>query len=130
MPGSYSYDLRIRVMNQLEQGVAVTAISKIFAIHRDTIYEWKKLKAATGDVKAKTHYQQGHSHKVTDWQHFKAFVQHHGGKTLLEMANAWQVPISATTLGRALKKAGCTRKKRLIVIEREKKICEKRLKTT
>lgn len=125
MPGSYSYDLRIRVMNQIEQGIPIATISKTFAINRDTVYEWKKLKAATGDVKAKSSYQKGHSHKITDWEHFKVFVQQHGGKTLSEMAKAWEAPISSSTLGRGLKKSGCTRKKRPTVIENEPKACEK-----
>ena len=71
MPSPYSYDLRIRVVAAVEQGMEVTEASRIFGLHRDTITGWLARKAATGDVQAKVGYQRGHSHKITDPDQFK-----------------------------------------------------------
>ena len=61
----------------------------------------------------------GHSHKITDWAKFRAFVKVHGDKTQAQMAQLWEDKISARTISRGLQKIGLTRKKRPMVIKNE-----------
>ena len=111
MPGPYSYDLRVRVVAAVEKGMTVPAASRTFGLHRDTIRRWWACKEATGDVQAKTGYQQGHSQKITDPEQFQAFLQQHGDATLEEMAEAWG-GVKRMTIWRQLRKLGYTHKKR------------------
>jgi transposase len=111
MPSPYSYDLRIRVVVAVEQGMEVTEASRIFGLHRDTITGWLARKEATGDVQAKVGYQRGHSHKITDPEQFKAFVAAHGDATVEELAEAWG-GVKRMTIWRQLRKVGYTHKKR------------------
>ena len=114
-------------MEQVAQGTKITTISQLFKISRDTIYQWKHRKVQTGDVKAKTGYQQGHSHKIKDWNGFKEFVSNHSGKTLLEMKEGFQSTLSTATLARAIKKIGYTHKKRHGAIRNDKRHYAKHL---
>ena len=107
MPGPYSYDLRIRVIAAVEKGMAVREASHTFGVHRETITGWLVRKAATGDV----HYQRGHSHKITDPEQFKAFVDTHEDATVEELAEAWG-GVKRMTIWRQLRKLGYTHKKR------------------
>jgi transposase len=111
MPSPYSYDLRIRVVGAVEQGMGVKEASRTFGLHRDTIATWLARKEATGDVQAKVGYQQGHSQKITDPEQFKAFVQAHGDATLEQLAEAWG-GVKRMTVWRQLQKIGYTHKKR------------------
>jgi transposase len=111
MPGPYSYDLRIRVIAAVEKGMAVREASQMFGVHRETLTGWLARKAATGDVQAKVGYQRGHSHKITDPERFKAFVDTHEGATVEELAEAWG-GVKRMTIWRQLRKLGYTHKKR------------------
>lgn len=111
MPSPYSYDLRIRVVAAVEKGLGVTEASQTFGVHRDTITAWLARKEATGDVQAKTGYQRGHSHKITDPQQFQVFVDTHGEATVEELADAWG-GVGRMTIWRQLHKLGYTHKKR------------------
>ena len=66
MPSPYSYDLRIRVVTAVEQGMEVTQASQIVGLPRDPITGWLTRKEATGDIQAKGGSQRGHSQKITD----------------------------------------------------------------
>lgn len=118
MPKPYDYDLRRKVIEAIElNGMPRCEASEYFGISRNTINEWFHLKAETGDVKARPSNHQGHSHKITDWDEFRAFVQAHADKTQAEMAELWEGDISERTISRALKKIGFTRKKRPMATE-------------
>jgi arginine repressor len=65
-----------------------------------------------GDFQAKVRENRLIGHKITDWEKFRAFVETHGDKTQVEMAQLWEGDISDRTISRALKKIGFTRKKR------------------
>ena len=58
----------------------------------------------------RTKEYQGHSHKITDWTAFRAFVTANADKTQKEMAELWPEQISDRTISRALKQIGFTRK--------------------
>ena len=111
MPGSYSYDLRVRVIAAVETGMSVREVSCTFGVHRETIRNWLARKEATGDVQAKTGYQHGHSHKITDPVQFQVFLQQQGDPTLESLAEAWG-GVKRMTIWRQLRKLGYTHKKR------------------
>jgi transposase len=111
VPSPYSYDLRIRVVAAVENGMEMKEASRVFGVHRDTITAWLTRKEVTGDVQAKTGYQQGHSHKITDPVQFQAFVDAHGEATVEELAEAGG-GVGRMTIWRQLRKLGYTHKKR------------------
>ncbi len=114
MPKPYSYDLRRKVIDAIElDGMKRCEASEYFRVSRNAINQWFQRKADTGDVKAKPQTNCGHSHKITNWDEFRAFAVTHGDKTQAEMAELWPDEISERTIGRALKKIGFTRKKKL-----------------
>lgn len=113
MPASYSYDLRTKVINALDDGMGKTEPSHIFKISRNTINVWLNRRKQTGDYRAKVGYQQGYNPKIKDLSEFVEFVLVHGSKTQKEMAEAWPEDISDRTISKALKKIGYTRKKNL-----------------
>ena len=114
MPAAYSLDLRQKAITALEAGHSKAAVSRLMGISRTTLSDWHHRYRAGGEVAAKQGYQRGHSHKITDWEAFRAFAATHGGKTQAEMAQLWPEEISEDTMGRALKRIGFTRKKRAI----------------
>lgn len=120
MPKAYDDDLRRKVIEAIElNGMKRCEASEFFGISRNTIHQWFRLKAETGDVKPKPTKHRGHSHKITDWQEFRSFVKAHPDKTQVEMAVLWADEISDRTMSRALQQIGFTRKKRLMATESE-----------
>ena len=110
MPAPYSLDLRQKAITALEAGHSKAAVSRLMGISRTTLSEWHHRYRAHGEVAAKQGYQQGHSHKISDWEAFRAFAAKHGDKTQAEMAQLWPEAISEDTMGRALQRIGFTRK--------------------
>ena len=111
MPAPYSDDLRQKAMKALKTK-RVSEVSAMFDIHRTTLGRWKRRLEADGHYSAVTNYQEGHSHKITNWSAFEQFVDKYGDKTQAEMAQLWPDEISEATIGRALKALNQTRKKR------------------
>ena len=127
MPAPYSYDLRRKVIEAIDGGMGKTQASKIFKISRNTINLWLHKRQETGDYLADDGYQRGYGAKITDLEDFKEFARKHGSQTQREMAEAWQGKISDRTIGKALKKIGFTRKKKITAIEKEMKRLDKNL---
>lgn len=121
MSAPYSYDLRIKVIEAIDGGMGKTQASKLFKISRNTINLWLARRKETGDYRAKVGYQQGYGTKISNLEEFREFARKHGSQTQEEMASAWQGEISDRTIGKALKKIGFTRKKKLTGIEKEMK---------
>jgi transposase len=113
MGAAYSYDLRVKVMKFLEEKNTIKAASKIFGISRKTIIEWKKIKKATGDVKAKEGYQVGHRQIIKDVAGFKELVEANRDKSTAELAKMWPQKVSRWAVAKLLKKLGYTYKKNL-----------------
>ena len=111
MPAAYSYDLRKKAMQALDEGESREFVAKRFKIGKTTLYKWQQRRKETGDFKSKKLGNGGYNHKITDWNAFAEFAQKHGGKTLLEMAKLWG-NISCKTIHKGLKRIGFTRKKR------------------
>jgi transposase len=112
IPAAYSYDLRKRVMEEVDLGVKVSVVASQFHVGKTTIYEWQQRRQETGDFRSKKLGSSGYGYKITDWDAFKVFAQEHGHKTQAEMAEAWEGVISRQTIHKALKKINFTRKKR------------------
>ena len=113
MPKPYDYDFRRKVLEAIElNGMKRSEASEFFGISRNTIHQWFQLRIETGDVLPRPSNHHGHSHKITDWHEFRAFVAAHPDKTEKELSVLWADEISARTLSRALEKINFTRKKR------------------
>ena len=116
MPKTYSYDLRTKVIESIElDGLKICQAAKLFHITHNKIAVWLKRKRLTGDFKPRLNKPPGHSHRITDWEKFREFVQNNGDKTQEQMAQLWAEDISSRTISRALKRIGFTRKKNLWV---------------
>ncbi len=75
MPAAYSNDLRQKVMIAIDRGEKKSHVSRMFNISRDTIDRWLKRRDTTGSVEAAMGYQRGHSHRIQDWEEFRAFAK-------------------------------------------------------
>ena len=116
MPKPYSTDLRHKVVEAIVlNGMKRWEASEHFNLSRSTIYDWLQRYEATGTLSPSPHNHSGHSHKITDWTEFEAFVRQHADKTQQELAQLWPSAISERTISRALKKLNFTRKKDLWV---------------
>jgi transposase len=112
MAKAYSCDLRRRVLAHYERHQCATLTSQVFNISRSIIYDWKKIKTATGDIKPKENYQRGHGHKIKDLDKFKEIVKANSGLTLEKIVEKSGIEMSVMTCSRALQKLNITRKKR------------------
>ncbi|WGJ61740.1 IS630 family transposase [Wolbachia endosymbiont of Frankliniella intonsa] len=110
MPAAYSYDLRKKAMEVLDEGESRETVAERFKIGRTTLWEWQQRKKETGDFQSKKLGNGGYNHKITDWNKFTEFAKKHGGKTLSEMAKLWS-NVSTPTIHLALKKLDSHAKK-------------------
>ena len=120
MPSPYSLDLRKRIMAHYEQHRSPKLTSEVFNISISIIYDWKRLKEATGDIKAKEGYQKGYGHKIEP-EKFKKIVELNPGLTLEALVKKSGVKMSIMTCSRGLKKLNITRKKRPMDLKNETK---------
>jgi len=121
MPAAYRDDLRQKVIAAIDRGEQKSHERESFSISRDTIDRWLKRRDVTGTIQAAQGYQRGHSHRIRNWEEFRAFAKLHGDKTQSEMAQLWQGDVSARTMSRALASIGLSRKKRPTATENEMK---------
>jgi transposase len=122
MPAPYSKDLREKVMFTFDSGMNPTKISRLFNICRSTVYDWIEIRNQRGSLRAKTGFQKGHSHVITDLDKFKKFVDQHPDYTQTELADAWPIKVSVSSIARSLIKIGYSRKKNVMTIKKETKI--------
>lgn len=108
---AYSQDLRLRALNLIESGVSISKVSRVLQISRPTIYRWKQHLEETGTTAPHKSVPPPQPAKIRDWDKFKEFVDSHGDKTLIELAQLWG-NVSHHTIGRGFKKLGYTRKKK------------------
>lgn len=122
---AFSIDLRVRVIKAIDGGMRITDAAKIFKVCRSVIYDWQNLQKATNSIVPKTGYQKGHSHKITDWKQFEAFVAKHKCCTSAQMRVEWEkltgISISESPMLRALHKIGYTSKKKHFIIPKQTK---------
>ena len=123
MAAPYSYDLRQKVIKAVDGGMKKSEAARVFGLSRNTIDLWLKRRETTGEFQAKSGYQKGSRHKITNWEAFRDFAQEHGKVTTAEMAQFWSEKVSRHTISRGLKKIKFTRKKRPRAIKKEMKSC-------
>jgi transposase len=104
VPKPYSYDLRTKVIEAIDEGMLITQASRVFKISRNTINLWLKKRKETGDYLAQVGYQKGYNPKIEDLEKFREFARFHGSKTQEEMTQIWEGDISRPTIEKALKK--------------------------
>ena len=119
---AFSIDLRERVISAIDNDMRITEAVKIFKVSRRVIYEWLDLRKTTGGLARKTGYQKGHSHKITDWEKFKAFANENQQSNSPQMIVAWEkltgVKVSESVMLRGLKKINFTFKKKPLVTQK------------
>ena len=117
MAAPYSEDLRIRVLTEFDKKkITVKDIIELFNVDRKTIYRWRKRREKTGNVKAITGFQIGHSNKIVNLEDFRFFVINNPDLTIKEMAVKWG-NVSPSTIRRALIKINFTFKKNSWIIK-------------
>ena len=112
MPAPYSYDLRCKAIEAVNQGERKIEVCRMLNISRNTLDLWLKREEETGDCQAITGFQQGNRHKITDWIRFGEFAKTHGGKTQARLAKLWGEHVTQQDISRALSQIGFSRKKR------------------
>lgn len=114
-----SIDLRERVIAAIDGGMRPTDAAKTFKICRKAIYNWLELRKKTSSLAPKSGYQKGHSHKITDWEAFKIFVEANKYRTVKGIIVEWEKAnnktISESAMENALKKINYTSKKNVWV---------------
>jgi len=122
---AFSLDLRERVIAAVDNGFHVDKVKEIFKISRRVIYEWLELRRETGSLAAKTGFQKGHSHKITNWDQFKDFAHTNQQCTSYQMIAKWEnltgVNMSQSVILRALKKINFSFKKKRLIMPKQTK---------
>lgn len=115
MPAPYSIDLREKAVKAVERGDKKSQVCRTLNISRNTLDLWIKKKKQTGSLAPITDYSHGPKPKIEDLEEFKKFAEENGHLTQKKMADKWPKSVSRTRIGKALKKIGFTRKKKLTV---------------
>lgn len=122
---AFSLDLRERVITAVDNDMHIDEAVKVFKVSRRVIYEWLELRKETGNLASKSGYQTGHSHKITDLDQFKMFVEKHKYCTASQMSVEWKklinVDVSESAILRTLKKIGYTSKKKHLTTPKQTK---------
>lgn len=115
MPLPLSVDLRKRVISAIDNGMKINDAAVLFKVCGRVIYNWLKLRETTKSLSPKFGYQRGHSHKIKDWNTFKAFAEANKYCTIDEMKRLWDKQtndtVARSVIQRGLKKIGFTSKK-------------------
>lgn len=123
MPRPLSVDLRKRVIAAIDGGMRVKDAAKQFDVCCKVIYNWVNLRKKTNSLEPKSDYQRGHSHKIKDYDSFKAFVDEQKYCTIPEMKAKWNEQTNSSVgkdvIRRALKKIGYTYKKKPLATWRQ-----------
>ena len=113
---AYSVDLRERVLQAVDKGYRRTEIMKLFGISRATIKRYLKQRRETGNVNVRP-IPGRPSKKFAPLQAgLVTQLQAHPDVTLEIHCQLWEqehgLPVSTTTMGRAIRRMGWTRKKK------------------
>lgn len=108
MPVIYSSDLRRKALESMEKGTPLQRVSRILLIAESTLRAWRKKFRETASLSPNTS-NWGRPPLIKDLEKFQKFVEEKPDRTQAEMA--YELGVSPTTVGRALKKIGFTYKK-------------------
>lgn len=111
MPGSYSLDLRIRVISDVDKGMMIEAVAKKFSISTRVIFNWLELREETGELvprRGKT----GPKRKLDSHRDaILSAVEANPSITLEELKTKLELPGCIQTLWHALRRWGIVLKK-------------------
>ena len=108
MPIPLSHDLRTRIVEACKTH-SKTEVAKQFRVSRRTVHRYLQQINESGDVKAKSGYQTGHSHKLLDLEPLIKIIESNPTKTLVAIGK--ELNVSHSTVHRKLAKLGITKKK-------------------
>ena len=108
MPIPLSHDLRTRIVAACKTD-SKTEVAKQFQVSRRTVHRYLEQITESGDVKAKSGYQTGHSHKLLDLEPLRKIIESNPTKTLVAIGK--ELNVSHSTVHRKLAKLGNTKKK-------------------
>ena len=114
----YGYDLRMRVIEQVDLGVRIRDIAATFSIHIRTIYSWLNQREITENFYPPVGRRERSDRKIKDLRAFKEFVVKNPNRTVKEMADDYG-GISESTAYRTLIKIGFTSKKNKRTLQRK-----------
>lgn len=113
---AYSVDLRAKVLRAVDQGYARKEIVKLLGVSPATIKHYLKQRRETGDMPPKAIPGRPPKKLGPLQAELVAQLQAHPDRGLEEQCRLWEqshgVRISTTTMSRAIKRVGWTRKKR------------------
>ena len=115
MPNSYSYDLRLRIIDLVDSGFYPEDAAKRYEVHERTIYRWLAKREKTGNFKVKESRKIRCDLKIKNLKKFEEFVRKNPNRTLKEMAKDYG-NISPTTIYNILKKLKFSSKKNKWII--------------
>ena len=124
---AYSKDLRLKVLDALDQGLPRKEVARLFGVSLSTIKRYLKLRKHTGDVTPKpspgrtpTIGKSGEQRRALGAQ-----LEANDDATLESHCELWEerqgVKVSISTMSRAIRKLGWTRKKRVWELPSETK---------
>jgi len=109
MPAPYSIDLRCKVISAIDNGMGKTEASRVFQMSRNTIDLWLKRRERENTLAPKVRQPHRSQAKIQDGDEFRDFVDAHADWSQEQMGR--ELGVSASCVGRALKKIGYTRTK-------------------
>ncbi len=111
MPGSYSLDLRIRVMADVDKGMSIEAVAQTYSVSSRAIFQWRDLRDETGNLEPR-HGKTGPKPKLDSYRdEILAAVQENSSITLEELKSKLELPGCVQTLWNALRRWGIVLKK-------------------
>lgn len=114
---AYSVDLRERVLDALANGMSRAEVCRLFQVSEGSLKRWLRLQRAGQSLEARL--PPGRPARITPAQQesVQRLVEALPDATLAEYSSEWNQlhdrPISQWTIGRAIRRAGITRKKRV-----------------
>jgi transposase len=113
----YSTDLRVRVLDALDAGMSRLEAVRIFQVSLGSIKRWLRQRRTRGDLSPKRPSGRAPSITSDQYAHLRAQLEGAPDASRAEHAAQWNADhdttLSAWTLGRALRRLGWSRKKRL-----------------
>ncbi|MEM6690354.1 MAG: helix-turn-helix domain-containing protein [Planctomycetota bacterium] len=108
---AYSLDLRVRVLADSDEGMPTSAVAAKYSVSQSWVRRLKQVRRETGEIEAKPH-NGGPKPKLLDKQDtLLQLVKEQPDATLEQLQQKLDVPVSLSTIWRALNQAGFTLKK-------------------
>ena len=105
---SYSSDMRNRALKLISSGKKISEVSALFGVHRQTLHRWQR-EASRGQVCAGRPGPRGN--RLVCEKALKQAIKARDDARLIELADHFGVHPS--TISKALKRLGITRKKNM-----------------